>query len=100
MPSTNNVFEWTAEERANASKVLSGDARALNSGRPSTENPIPECLCAQWRQHIHDGGRPQSVDARGFTRTAIRKHVRGDCSHEHGVPAAEYRGGEWVCRDH
>lgn len=93
---TQNPFEWTETERERAQTLLEGDARNLHSG---DHNDVPIEVCREWRKHIHRGGMPAGVDSRGFTRNAIRQHVTGECSHEHGVGAVAFHESGWTVSD-
>jgi len=88
-------LELSEQERERAQAILDGDARALNSGDETTPTSVTESLCRQWREHVRNDGRPQSVDAHGFTRSAIRKHISGNCSHDGTGTPVRHKHGVW-----
>lgn len=45
--------------------------------------------CADWRREIRAGGERSFVamgDDDGWSRYTVRQHVKGNCTHDHGVP--------------
>jgi len=63
------------------------DARKVNSGRPKI---IDAEACADCRNQYRAGCVPGDIaDQYGVSREAIRKHIRGECSHDHDVEPIE-----------
>lgn len=93
---TENIFDWSDGEKERLQALRDGDARNLHSG---DHGDVPAEACREWREHIHKGGKPASVDSRGFTRNAIRQHVTGECSHSHGVGPVAFHESGWRAGD-
>jgi len=67
--------------------------------RSAAPNQVTEEMCKSYRLNVSEG---KSVDALAKVSSVsdvnIAYHVRGECTHNHGVPSLEYDNSarEWV----
>lgn len=94
---TENVFEWTDEERQRAQAVLENDARTLQNTNPKNQN-VTAGKCRMWRNWVADGKyRPHEIPADRVPST-VESHVKGECNHtlkRTGIPC-RFNGARWV----
>jgi len=79
---TQRNTEWSEDEKQRAQLVLEHDAR---SGISDDTRAAPTTKCREWRDTLHtedlDSIIPIADEEPEFSRSTVREHVSGRCSH-------------------
>lgn len=68
--------------------------------KANTPEETPPAKCQEWREKALDGQSSYDLArATNYTRSIVRKHLRGDCSHTDGEIGPLTYHGEWQHSD-
>lgn len=73
-----------------------GKIKSITNSGNGNPRPVTPGECCKFRHTVRRGTPPCEIDTE-YNAATVRRHVRGDCSHDHGETPAEYDAatGEW-----
>lgn len=61
---------------------------------------VPQDMCTEWRKKLGQyDSLPEMAEDTSYSVYAVRKHIRGDCSHDKFDVYWEYNGRHWKARE-